>query len=213
MLKAAACVLSAVLTFSPCGHPRHIPVDSVRQLSILTPMGSGTCTAFSINEQKHYWLTADHCIVDGAIFVLSDEQMKVEVEFPDQDLAIVSGVPSAKALEIADDFPAVGTAVYKWGFGNGWSVAWLSEGHTSGFLFTNPEFRHIVMVLDLVIVPGDSGSPVLTYDNKVVTVAELAFSHGNFFCNDPRKPASCLKHASGGIDTITLHQTVAPWLQ
>jgi hypothetical protein len=177
--------------------PSRIPYGSI--LPIALEGYGNVCTAFSINEKEGYWATADHCLF-GDEYIYGDK-IEIVMEDPQADIAVIRG-PRVKALEVMAEVSDPGTPVYKWGYGNGWTTGWDSEGTLTDYLLFNRSVGHIVMIFDLLVQPGDSGSPILTYDNKVMSIVELKF----------RKDKLDVKNPSGGIDTPTMHDTLEPYL-
>lgn len=197
-------VLAFTLAFSAPPErsiPRHIPYGSIAPIS--TQRSGNFCTAFSINKEKGYWATAAHCLAND-LFV-GQEHADVIAADEENDLAVLRSFHT-DALEIADETPFPGVAVYKWGYGNGWPVAWASYGTRSRWAYFSHFLGHIAVIFDLILAPGDSGSPIMTMDNKVVSIAEIIFR------KEFAKRFEGVKNPGGGIDTVTLREFLEDYL-
>lgn len=155
--------------------------------------GEGTCTAFSINDLRDYFLTAAHCYSELGMKVGGHE---ARLEFKDDvaDLMIVmvpqSGeVPAVQMAKLRNckddtrDYVCQGEEIGSMGFGLG---------------FDGPQFRlGYVAVPDIIIkdwfgpnehqllnsytyVPGMSGGPVFNRDGKLVGIVQWDDSSGYF---------------------------------
>ena len=205
MLKAIVLALS-LLSGAAVPLPKaRVPFGAIAKLQVYTPFWDEVCTAFSINKDKGYWVTTAHCGDDLAEYYIQDEPVKVVKVWPKEDLMILEG-SHVPALRVAQELPLEGTPVYKWGYGRNWP-AWISEGKTTNFLILHlPGEHHMVWMLDLVIRGGDSGAPIMTYDNQVVSVAEI------YWDRPPQPVAGVVKNAEGGLPTPILYELLEPYL-
>ena len=198
MLKQWLIVLGLL---AAAGDPR-VPYHSVQLLTV----PDGVCTAFSINEQQGYWVTDDHCLEDGLGTIKRFPTTLVKA-WPDLDLAVLAG-PPAPGLKIAEEIPVARTPIFKWGYGQS-ARPWMSKGYTTQHFAYIPMAKHIVWLYNLEIAPGDSGAPVMTYDGVVVSVAEIYWPPS---LKKKSRLLSSYEHPGGGLDTITLHEALAPYL-
>lgn len=194
-------ILSAILFVNPA--PK-IPYGSIAPIVY---NGHNVCTAFSINERQGYWATASHCFDDFRDITIHDFPLDLMVDNFQADIAVLRG-PHTTALTVSNDQPYAWTPVYKYGYGNGWSVGWASFGRFTDTVIFNPCIGHLVVLFDLAVRPGDSGSPIMTHDNKVVSIAEMIFT------GDVKKKANDrgIEHPSGGIDTEGMYEVLEPYL-
>lgn len=171
---------------------------SVQRMSITVEdvfgnTGEGTCTAFSINDLRDYFLTAAHCYSDLGMTV-GGHEARLEYKDDASDLMIVmvpqSGeVPAIQMAKLRDckdgtrDYVCQAEAIGSMGYGLG---------------FDGPQFRlGYVAVPDIIIkewfgpdehqllnsytyVPGMSGGPVFNRDGKLVGIVQWGDSSGFF---------------------------------
>lgn len=139
----------------------------------------GTCSAFAINKDRGWGLTAEHCVVtaDGFEYRVVDEQSRpVEViarssaifpPQPEDDLALVRGdifreLPELTALTIVPD---VGDIVAAYGFALGQRIPYF---YTSNVARTRPTW--FSFEISGPVMHGMSGSPTVNEKGLVVGV-------------------------------------------
>ena len=145
----------------------------------LTHDGETFCTAWSVNEQAGYWVSAGHCGVialeywqkTGTPVRLNGSWAVVVYTDAYRDLAVFQAT-SAPALRLASIPPMVGDPIRVIGYPYG-----LIRTETRGWvaaldLYVNVEAERSELcdVLDVAIAGGNSGSPVLNKDGEVVGV-------------------------------------------
>ena len=141
------------------------------------------CTAFSINEEKSYWLTAMHCVQDQAggeylpYLGESGDRVKMIAGFPDVDIAVLGAGMSAPALKLASVAPALngngqlGTQVYVTGYGYGFDPPTTFVGRAANII--SIEARKYLL-FDMHVWPGHSGSPIQMMTGEVVAVTQIS---------------------------------------
>ena len=135
------------------------------------------CTAFSIDEAVGMWMTAAHCTnaatENGWEFSVGGYEATTVFEDLAADVAVVLSKAKAKAFELSDKAPSVGTVVVVKGFPYGLPRLITTEGKVAA---RNVPIDHWgpVDILDLTVAGGNSGSPVLM-DGKVVGVLVAKF--------------------------------------
>ena len=117
----------------------------------------GGCTAFVINQEKHYLLTAGHCY-PGERGVLWVDSVPAKVILFDQkrDLMVVEAVnidPTRTALKLAEKNPTIGQEVMSVGF---------------GYALERPFFRKASVQDDKMALPGVEGGPFVSTDSPFV---------------------------------------------
>ncbi len=117
----------------------------------------GGCTAFVINQEKHYLLTAAHCS-PGEHGVLWVDSVPAKVIFYDKkrDLMVVQAEnidPARPALKLAAKNPSIGEDVMSIGF---------------GYALERPFFRQAHIQDDKMILPGVDGGPFVSTDSAFV---------------------------------------------
>jgi S1-C subfamily serine protease len=117
----------------------------------------GGCTAFIINQEKHYLLTAAHCAPNehGVLWV---DSVPAKAIFYDKkrDLMVVQAEnldPTRPALKLAAKNPAIGQDVMSIGF---------------GFALERPFFRQAHIQDDKMALPGVDGGPFVSTDSAFV---------------------------------------------
>lgn len=118
---------------------------------------SGGCTAFLINQAKHYLMTASHCDPgsEGVLWVDS-VRAKVLVLDSKRDLMIVEAAeidPARPALKLAAKNPVIGQEV-------------MSVGY--GYALERPFFRRASVQDDKMALPGVEGGPFISTDAPFV---------------------------------------------
>jgi S1-C subfamily serine protease len=117
----------------------------------------GGCTAFVINQDKHYLLTAAHCypsehgvlwvdFVPTRIVALDKQGDLMIVEAKDLD-------PALPALKLAAKNPSIGTEVMSIGY---------------GYALERPFFRQAHVQDDKMALPGVTGGPFISTDSPFV---------------------------------------------
>ena len=142
------------------------------------------CTVGSINESKHYWLTAAHCIanVDLKYYVMGEE-VKVVMRDVKNDLAILQTVQAkVPALKLAPQGLKAEDDVKMYGHPFGFAYPIFSKGFVMhpaldiGNDGASEEGDNTVFtILQMVGAPGSSGSPVLNVLNEIVGVVQIGF--------------------------------------
>lgn len=155
------------------------------------------CTAFSINEAKNYFLTANHCDLrqsfttgDGDTVVGTDDH-KIWVDgheaFPifqstEKDLMVlvVPEAGSVPALHRAD-LTAPGEAVLMYGWGFGLDLPFARIAHVAvpntefPVVFTQLNYgspENTYTLYDAPFVHGQSGGPIVDADGKVISLCQ-----------------------------------------
>lgn len=149
--------------YSKASHPSIL--DSVRP--ILDTKGGVICTAFSVYSQKGLWMSAGHCMEDG--ITLAGSEINLVAFGQDQDLAVFSSTIKAPSIELADHAPdwldpilAVG---YPYGDG-----PLMSKGYIQSPSQAERDGGGIFMRFSVDGCPGNSGSPIMTENFKLLSV-------------------------------------------
>src|SRR5258708_3370783 len=147
----------------------------------LSLMGRGiVCTAFSVNEKKHYWVTAKHCISSTAHYTIGSEPATVVDQYDVDDLAILKTGLGAPQLELAREQPVVGDSVATVGYPAGSATMVSSWGRVmtldiklavNNGWFAFPDVNHY-MLFTMPVLGGHSGSPVF-HAGKVISVMQV----------------------------------------
>lgn len=117
----------------------------------------GGCTAFVINQAKHYLLTASHCKPNehGELWVAGVSTRIVFLD-PKRDLMVVEAKdidPATPALKLAAKNPVIGEDVMSIGF---------------GFALERPFFRQAHIQDDKMVINGIDGGPFVSTDSPFV---------------------------------------------
>lgn len=189
MLRIA---LTLVLTVSLATSTSGVSLAYSSIQPLQTPEGRNICTVFSINEQARLWMTAAHCVITELSlehggtrvtmpFIVAPYMFGVQTEVVQAvrplDIAVLRAVRGAPALRMAKHAPKVGDELKVKGFGYGWrtpTTFWGRLANPSADVDEN-ETTPPYAVYDMHIMPGHSGSPILTPDHRIVGVGQIVF--------------------------------------
>lgn len=150
-------------------------IDVEKYLGSVQVLSSG-CTAFSIHEVQGYWMTANHCLLDGPLstYEILGTPVAVVKADPIADLALLQGSIHAFSLPVAGRAPKEGDRLVVVGYP--WPselpIAQVAKVVSVAREWTDDPFWKHNMILKLAFAraPGTSGSPVLNGDGNVVAV-------------------------------------------
>jgi S1-C subfamily serine protease len=140
---------------------------------------SDNCSAFVIDDERDYVLTAKHCTAEDLTkpTVVDLTPSRVVADDVQYDFAVLH-VPGLdkRALVLAADEPKAGTEVVSLGFGmglKGWMFrhAWVSNRN-----LTIPTLDGEWIMIDGAFVGGQSGSPVVNAAGEVVAIVQMSTS-------------------------------------
>lgn len=205
-----ALVLSMVLGVSLLAVPHPAIHDSVAPMSVMVEDTEATkvdpehvhlrhayiCTTVSINEQKHQWLTAYHCVVGEdrkptrqPLFIANLPATLVSYN-PGADLAILVGDASAPAVTIRRTPLYWGEAVYVSGTPQGLHDFLDASGTVANPELADPIFPKTYAFFNLAICRGHSGAPVVDSHGELVSIVQFGLSRD-----------SCAVYAGGATFT------------
>lgn len=141
------------------------------------PLSTGEknfCTASSINEARHLWLTAAHCVDnDGPMLVMGDP-IRVIVRDVVNDIAIVSTPrASAPALRLAKQAPQVQEELRMIGYPFGFPFQVTVRGWVAALSGVVWEGRPPYTLFQITAAPGNSGSAIVNKRGEVVSVLQV----------------------------------------
>jgi S1-C subfamily serine protease len=158
--------------------------QSVRALQGLTATGTrNICTTTSINSDKHYWLTAAHCVTGGSMGLTVDGHV-ADVAFVDEvaDVAVlVTPDYSLPALKLRSTRPAVEQRIRIVGHPLGIGDVQVFNGRISSLLTHWEEEDGSFspyMLFDMTACGGNSGSAVVDLNDRVVSILQIGFGEG-----------------------------------
>jgi hypothetical protein len=185
MLLSLLTASSLLFHSTPTNGSAHRTLHAIAPLSILG--GQIICTVWSVNEEKHYWVTAGHCIeADEHYFIEGEAATPVDVNH-DLDIAVLHTADGAPALPISDTQPEIGDGVATFGFPlhnakpvASWGQVMSNDMEvpipTCPFPFCPDEVHHYI-AFTMTALPGHSGSPVL-HHGHVVSVVQIGGGGG-----------------------------------
>ena len=133
------------------------------------------CTVTSINAEKHYWLTAAHCVMPEML--IANHAATVVFIDKDADLLVLQTVNYARpALTLRQTAPDVDEPVLMAGHPVGLMDIQVFSGHVSSLLTRVGGETH--MMFNLIACNGNSGSAVVDAEGRVVSVLQIAFGPG-----------------------------------
>jgi hypothetical protein len=185
-VKLRSLVLALILALSGCsaGKVDFHPPQGIQPL--LTAGGTQDCTAFSVNEREHVWLTAAHCLdeADPEFIQLYLFHARVKQLAFDRtlDLCIFKGTFGAPALRFSPMPPESGDRIHVEGFFDESRFPTVFEGmYYSEGIVRNIRTKQFLLraVFLLHVNPGQSGSPIMNDREEVISVAQLGFEKGD----------------------------------
>jgi S1-C subfamily serine protease len=153
------------------------PPKELRSVQPLWNRTQNMCTTWSINQAKGLWATAAHCVDPEYDFYrdIAGQPVTVVKVDPKLDLALLhADNVSAPALRLGK-VPEMGDEITVIGFPMGWAIPVATWGHVSWPLLQKgwaPEWGFDNMILDIRVLPGHSGSPVIDGHGKVISVVQ-----------------------------------------
>ena len=132
----------------------------------------GTCTAFSINEARHIYLTAAHCT--GIDMKLDGNPVGMLYRNDTNDLMVLQTVaPGKPALKPRTKDIKQGLSVASFGFGWGWDQPMIRTGIVSIADISPKDFGNRPHTLfDFPFIGGMSGGPIVDSDGHVVSIVQ-----------------------------------------
>lgn len=171
----------------------------------LTSNGRNICTATSINTEKHYWLTAQHCVrlkdatpvvvVDAKgkdhlqqgppepeVLAIMGEPIIVIMRDVPNDLAIVQtpNRPGPAALKLALTGPENEDFIRMIGHPLGFPFQLTVSGKVAALDALVEKDDHPYMLVNMTGAPGNSGSAILNVLGDIVSVLQAGWGGGNF---------------------------------
>lgn len=134
----------------------------------------GSCTAFVINTDKHYLMTAAHCYDKDTIWVDRVRATVVSLDTK-KDLMVLEAKdldPSKPALKLAAKNPERGEEVMSAGYGYALERPFYRQAHVQDDQMMLPEIGGPFISTDASFVPGQSGGPVVNIDSEVVLIVQ-----------------------------------------
>lgn len=138
----------------------------------------GGCTAFIINQEKHYLLTAAHCFAGQQGTVYADSiPTRVVVLDQKKDLMVLEAKdidPSRPALKLATKNPERGSEVMSVGYGFALERPFFRQAHVQDDKTMIPEdgIGGPFISTDSSFVGGQSGGPIVNGLGEVVAIVQ-----------------------------------------
>lgn len=153
--------------------------DKVVQSIAFLDGAQGSCTAFVIDQNRGYVLTAAHCYMEGkgeeGGMQVDNIPAKVVAKDQKKDLMVlkVEGI-NRPALKLAAHNPKVGEEVASYGYGLGLEHPLFRVTHVSSTDTTidGSGLPEGLIAVDSQFVAGQSGGPVVNTNGEVVMVVE-----------------------------------------
>lgn len=195
---AALAILASILTIPPS----NIPFNSIQPIEATVPahvqvfpnptgeiLYTTSCTATSINEKKHYWLTAAHCVMDKSYqYRLHGSLIFDVVVNTYSDIAIITTPGyAAPAIPLATspptsckriDDPSCKISV------TGYPLGWTKQTTTIGTIAVTsvvvspiPGWSRPLTIFQIAGGPGMSGSAVLSRNQEIVSIIQMAWGY------------------------------------
>jgi S1-C subfamily serine protease len=155
-------------------------LKSVVYLEIESPEGTGGCSGFVVDAQKHYIQTAAHCDPGGNGRLWVDNvAANIVAKDTKKDLAIfeVKNLdPTRPALKLASSDPKIGDEVMSVGYGMALERPIFRKAMISDTALSIPEdgIGGPFIATDSAFVGGQSGGPVVNRNGEVVMIVQRA---------------------------------------
>lgn len=137
---------------------------------------SNWCSAFSIDDDRDYALTAKHCTSEDPAkpTIVDLIPSRVVADDAQYDLTVLH-VPGMdrKAIPLAAEEPKPGSEAGTWGFGYGLKRPSFSHVYVSNRRVTFPELDGEWVKFNGAFEHGQSGSPVVNADGELVAVVQM----------------------------------------
>ena len=141
--------------------------------------GEGGCTAFIINQEKHYLLTAAHCYAGSKGGVIWADSIPTRVIALDlkKDLLVLEAKdidPTRPALKLAAKNPERGEEVMSVGYGFALERPFFRQAHVQDDQLMIPEggVGGPFISTDSPFVGGQSGGPVVNHAGEIVAIVQ-----------------------------------------
>lgn len=142
---------------------------------------AGNCTALSINDEKDYFLSANHCKADQMTLDGKPATSIYSNDVADLMVVVVPRSGSYPALKLATSV-GVGEEVGAYGWGFGLAVPTFKAGHVAvpsvkiPELFTEMGYGSVedtYTILDFNVIHGMSGGPVFDGNGDLVSIVQV----------------------------------------
>jgi serine protease Do len=148
----------------------------VPRIEILAPESPypGTCSGVVLNADAGYVLTAAHCLVEKSALTVNGRHAELVRQNRLLDLAVLrTELKDAKTMPLAKDPPAIGAEVALVGFAFGAKRLHHQFGRVS-----QPLDDDGAMILDLMVISGDSGGPAINAAGELIGMTSaVKFAH------------------------------------
>lgn len=179
MKRLLAAIALFSLSFLPTLHAADWSgtVKQVEKSIVFLQVGSdGGCTAFVINQEKHYLLTAGHCYGDDHTDWADGVPTDVIYLDNKRDLMVLQAKnidPTKAALHLAAKNPAIGEEVMSAGYGYALERPFFRQAHIQDNAMKLPDVDGGPFIsTDTAFVPGQSGGPVVNNAGEVVMIVQ-----------------------------------------
>ncbi len=132
-----------------------------------------TCTAFSINEQRGYYMTAAHCLSEGPV-TIDGHNAQIIIQDDSLDIAVLRAESFRQALPHRYLSIDLGMPVASYGYGYGLKQPIVKTSRVS-----QPQLYvedQLWTVLDSPFVEGMSGGPIVDESGRVMGVVQVSDS-------------------------------------
>jgi S1-C subfamily serine protease len=134
------------------------------------------CTGFVIDQQRHYILTAAHCLPEDETKILVDGEKAYRVYLDNRKDLLVLRAPGVDkpALRLSPDRMQLAEEVMSVGYGFAWEAPMVRMAHLSQSKLEQEDLGSgPFIVIDEVLVPGQSGGPIVNIKGEVVAIVQM----------------------------------------
>lgn len=150
----------------------------------MTFNGHNGCTVTSINQEKHYWLTAAHCVDasgddEPTVRAIMGEPIEpVAVDYKVDVAVVQTARASAPALKLATTAPQLEDPIRMVGYPFGFPFQVTVTGAVAALdapLANEDGSVTRFMLVNMTGAPGNSGSAILNTAGEVVSVLQIGW--------------------------------------
>lgn len=178
MFRSVAVLVASLLLLTVAGRAADWSdvVKQVEQSIVYLNGDSGACTAWVINTEKKYLMTAAHCDQDKEMWA---DLVKATVIAKDtkKDLMVIQAEeldPARPALRLAKSNPSRGEEVMSAGFGYALERPFFRKASVQDDAMMMPEAGGGPYIsTDAPFVGGQSGGPVVNRAGEVVAIVQM----------------------------------------